>query len=221
MIELLEVTKRYGSDTVLERADFQLADGDFAILQGRSGSGKSSLLKLLYQEIDADEGVILFKKQPVKRIRKHHLRREIGVVFQSFRLIEQKTVLENVMLAGLAIGQPKAAVEKEALRLLDRVGLKEKRYALPTTLSGGQQQRVAIVRALVNKPSLLLADEPTGNLDRETAKEILQLLKELNEEERMTMLIVTHDELLLQQPAKRWKIEEGRLDEYTFTDLFD
>lgn len=217
MIQMQEVTKRYGSDLVLNSVDFELAAGDFAVLQGRSGSGKSSLLKLLYREIDADEGGILFRKQPIKSIPKHLLRRDIGVVFQSFRLIRQKTVLENILLAGKAIGQPSAGIEREALRLLDRVGLRDKQHALPDTLSGGQQQRAAIVRALLNKPALLLADEPTGNLDRETAEEILQLLRELHEEEAMTMLIVTHDELLLQQEARRWKIEKGRLYEQAFT----
>ncbi|MCP2036563.1 cell division transport system ATP-binding protein [Planomicrobium sp. HSC-17F08] len=218
MIQMSKVTKRYGSDVVLQNADFHLETGDFAVLQGRSGSGKSSLLKLLYRETEADEGDIRFRQIPISQILKHVLRREIGVVFQAYRLIEQKTVFENIILAGRAVGTPMEEIEREALRLLERVGLADKKTAFPNSLSGGQQQRVAIARALLNKPGLLLADEPTGNLDKETAADILQLLKELHEEENMTMLIVTHDELLLkQQHAKIWTIEDGRLHEQAFS----
>ena len=218
MIQMSQVTKRYGGETVLHNVDFHLETGDFAMLQGRSGSGKSSLLKLLYREIDADEGTIRFRQIPIEQTLKHVLRREIGVVFQSFQLIEQKTVFENIALAGKAVGRPMAEIETEAMRLLDRVGLRNKKDAFPGTLSGGQQQRAAIVRALLNKPSLLLADEPTGNLDKETAAEILGLLKELHEEEEMTMLIVTHDDLLLtQQQAKIWTVEDGKVHEQAIT----
>ena len=218
MIQMSQVTKRYGGETVLHNVDFHLETGDFAMLQGRSGSGKSSLLKMLYREIEPDEGTIRFRQIPIEQILKHVLRRETGVVFQSFRLIEQKTVFENIVLAGKAIGRPMAEIETEVLRLLDRVGLSNKKDAFPGTLSGGQQQRVAIVRALLNKPNLLLADEPTGNLDKETAADILGLLKELHEEEHMTMLIVTHDEqLLTQQKAKIWTIEDGKLHEQAIT----
>lgn len=218
MIQVSQVTKRYGGETVLHNVDFHLETGDFAMLQGRSGSGKSSLLKLLYREIDADEGTIRFRQIPIGQTLKHVLRREIGIVFQSFQLIEQKTVFENIALAGKAVGRPMAEIETEAMRLLDRVGLRNKKDAFPGTLSGGQQQRAAIVRALLNKPSLLLADEPTGNLDKETAVDILQLLKELHEEEEMTMLIVTHDDLLLtQQQAKIWTVEDGKVHEQAIT----
>jgi cell division transport system ATP-binding protein len=218
MIQVSQVTKRYGGETVLHNVDFHLETGDFAMLQGRSGSGKSSLLKLLYREIDADEGTIRFRQIPIGQTLKHVLRREIGIVFQSFQLIEQKTVFENIALAGKAVGRPMAEIETEAMRLVDRVGLRNKKDAFPGTLSGGQQQRAAIVRALLNKPSLLLADEPTGNLDKETAADILQLLKELHEEEEMTMLIVTHDDLLLtQQQAKIWTVEDGKVHEQAIT----
>lgn len=218
MIQVSQVTKRYGGETVLHNVDFHLETGDFAMLQGRSGSGKSSLLKLLYREIDVDEGTIRFRQIPIGQTLKHVLRREIGIVFQSFQLIEQKTVFENIALAGKAVGRPMAEIETEAMRLLDRVGLRNKKDAFPGTLSGGQQQRAAIVRALLNKPSLLLADEPTGNLDKETAADILQLLKELHEEEEMTMLIVTHDDLLLtQQQAKIWTVEDGKVHEQAIT----
>lgn len=214
MIEMSKITKRFGSEAVLRNMDFHLKMGDFAVLQGRSGSGKSTLLKLLYREMEADGGTIHFRQIPLQQILKHVLRREIGVAFQSFRLIEHKTVFENVALAGRAVGRPAADIEAEAERLLERVGLADKRSAFPSALSGGQQQRTAIARALVNKPSLLLADEPTGNLDKETAAEILMLLKELHEEEEMTMLIVTHDEeLLREERAKIWTIEDGRLHE--------
>lgn len=218
MIQMSKVTKRYGSDAVLQNADFHLETGDFAVLQGRSGSGKSSLLKLLYRETEADEGDIRFRQIPISQITKHVLRREIGVVFQSFRLIEQKNVFENIALAGKAVGKPIEEIEQQAKLLLERVGLADKKDAFPNSLSGGQQQRVAIARALFNKPSLLLADEPTGNLDKDTAADILKLLEELHEEEKTTMLLVTHDELLLKQMhAKIWTIEDGRLHEQVFS----
>lgn len=213
MIRITDVSKRYGDIEVLRNIHFQLLKGEFAFLRGRSGSGKSTLLKLLYREMDVDGGKVEFDGVPINTMKKFELRRKIGIIFQSFELIEQKTVLENVMLAGRVLGRPLHEIESEALRLVERVGLTDKINAFPPQLSGGQQQRVAIVRALLNKPLLLLADEPTGNLDNETSDEIMVLLDELHKEENIAILIVTHFDRLLSAGAKCWMMEDGRLYE--------
>lgn len=213
MIRIADVSKRYDDIEVLRNIHFQLRKGEFSFLRGRSGSGKSTLLKLLYREMDVDGGLIEINGIPIRAMKKFELRRQMGIIFQSFELIEQKTVIENVMLAGRVLGRPVHEIETEAMRLIERVGLADKINAFPTQLSGGQQQRVAIVRALLNKPSLLLADEPTGNLDNETSDEIMTLLHELHKEENIAMLIVTHSERLLASGATCWMMEDGRLYE--------
>ncbi|WHX30615.1 ATP-binding cassette domain-containing protein [Brevibacillus agri] len=212
MILLENVYKSYGKRVILQDLHLHLEAGEFAFLQGRSGSGKSTLLKLLYREQTDFAGRIEIDAVPIGQIPKFELRRKMGVIFQSFELLPRKTVMENVALAGEVVGKPWAEIEPEANRLLERVGLSHVKDCFPDQLSGGEQQRVAIVRALLNRPRLLLADEPTGNLDNETAFEVLQLLKELHVEENMAMLIVTHSERLIEQfPAKTWIMEQGRV----------
>ena len=215
MIQMSEVTKYYDGVAVLSKLNFQLHHGQFAYLRGRSGSGKSTLLKLLYREIDCDAGQILIDGTDIASMPKYELRRKMGIIFQSFELIEQKTVLENILLAGKALGRPIEQIQKEAMRLLERVGLLHKIDAYPMQLSGGQQQRVAIVRALLNKPKLLLADEPTGNLDQQTATEIMELLYELHQEEGIAVLVVTHAEQLIQHGETIWVMEDGDISEQT------
>ncbi|MEK4921118.1 ABC transporter ATP-binding protein [Cytobacillus sp. FSL R5-0569] len=214
MIVLNRVSKSYGDRKVLQDVQFQLQSNEFAFLKGKSGSGKSTLIKLLYREIERDSGDILIDGQEIGQMKKYELRRKMGVVFQSFELLERKTVLENVMLAGKILGKPQKEIENEAVRLLTRVGLVDHLHHFPKQLSGGQQQRTAVARALLNKPKLILADEPTGNLDRETSLEILTLLKELHEEEGVSMLVITHSEQLIQQMnEKSWVIEGGKVYE--------
>ncbi|MEK4198528.1 cell division ATP-binding protein FtsE [Cytobacillus sp. FSL K6-0265] len=214
MIVLNRVSKSYGDRKVLQDVQFQLESNEFAFLKGKSGSGKSTLIKLLYREIERDSGDILIDGQEIGQMKKYELRRKMGVVFQSFELLERKTVLENVMLAGKVLGKKQTEIENEAVRLLTRVGLADHLHHFPKQLSGGQQQRTAVVRALLNKPKLILADEPTGNLDRETSLEILTLLKELHEEEGVAMLVITHSEQLIQQMnEKSWVIEGGKVYE--------
>ncbi|MEK5108939.1 ABC transporter ATP-binding protein [Cytobacillus sp. FSL K6-0129] len=214
MIVLNRVSKSYGDRKVLQDVQFQLQSNEFAFLKGKSGSGKSTLIKFLYREIERDSGDILIDGQEIGQMKKYELRRKMGVVFQSFELLERKTVLENVMLAGKILGKPQKEIENEAVRLLTRVGLADHLHHFPKQLSGGQQQRTAVVRALLNKPKLILADEPTGNLDRETSLEILTLLKELHEEEGVSMLVITHSEQLIQQMnEKSWVIEGGKVYE--------
>ena len=213
MIRLTDVSKSYGDTTVLDDLQFHLPAGAFAFLRGRSGSGKSTLLKLLYREIKQDKGRIEIDGVPIEQVAKFELRQKMGIIFQSYELIEQKTVFENIVLAGRVLGKPMHEIEQEATRLLERVGLLQKKDAFPQQLSGGQQQRVAIVRALLNKPKILLADEPTGNLDCETSADIMQLLYELHAEEQIAMLIVTHDEKLLAEHANIWRMEAGKIYE--------
>ncbi|MEI7026066.1 cell division ATP-binding protein FtsE [Paenibacillus sp. y28] len=212
MIRIQGLTKRYGDFTVLHDLHLHVAAGEFAFLQGRSGSGKSTLLKLLYQEIGDYTGEIVIGDTPAQALPKYELRRRMGVIFQSFELLEQKTVYENVALAGEVLGRTGEDIAPEAQRLLERTGLGGKQGLYPHQLSGGEQQRVAIARALLNRPPILLADEPTGNLDPETAMAMLVLLQELQREENMTMLVVTHSELLVEAfPARRLVMEQGRI----------
>ncbi|MGM9927932.1 MAG: cell division ATP-binding protein FtsE [Bacillus sp. (in: firmicutes)] len=204
----------YDNKAVLNGLNLTLSTGEFAFLQGRSGCGKSTLLKLLYKEVADYEGSIFIDDESIEQLPKYELRRKMGIIFQSFQLLERKTVMENVLLAGEVLGKDVRKLQVEATRLLNRVGLDDKYNHYPHQLSGGEQQRVAIVRALLNRPRLLLADEPTGNLDTQTALDILRLLKELHEEEQMAMLIVTHSEQLMEAfPSKTFVMEEGKVYE--------
>ncbi|PZX03948.1 cell division transport system ATP-binding protein [Psychrobacillus insolitus] len=210
MIHLEQVSKSFEQQPILHNINMHIAPGEFAFLQGRSGSGKSTLVKLLYRELERDTGSITIDGVSIDKLAKYELRRKMGVIFQSFELLERKTVLENIVLAGQILGRDPDKMEAEAMRLLKRVGLEEKAHVLPTKLSGGQQQRVAIVRALLNKPKIILADEPTGNLDPETASEVLMLMRELREEEGVAMLVITHSQHLIETFAeKSWILKEG------------
>ena len=215
MIRIKGLTKKYGDQTVLSGLDLHLAPGEFAFLQGRSGCGKSTLLKLLYQEINGYSGTIEINGTPISQFPRYKVRRQMGIIFQSFELLERKTVMENVVLAGQVVGRNWREIKIDANRLLERVGLRGKEDYFPSQLSGGEQQRVAIVRALLNRPKILLADEPTGNLDLETAFDVMYLLKELQAVEQMAMLVVTHSEQIIKAfPAKIWVMEEGQVHEY-------
>ncbi|MNZ52222.1 Cell division ATP-binding protein FtsE [compost metagenome] len=212
MIRIEGLHKQFGDRAVLHDLSLKLEAGQFAYLQGRSGSGKSTLLKLLYRDIEDYKGSIEIDGKPLNSMKKYELRRKMGIIFQSYELLEQKTVAENIALAGEVRGAARKQLRSEMDRLLQRVGLKGREHDYPDQLSGGEQQRVAIVRALLNRPSILLADEPTGNLDSGTASEILRLLMELQAEENMAMLFVTHsNELIAQFPAATWRIENGRV----------
>jgi len=214
LLTLKKIQLTYGGQSVLHNVDVTINEGEFVFLTGQSGSGKSTLLKLLYRELEQYEGDIYIENQLLKTMPKYITRRMVGTIFQSYELLSQKNALENVMLAGEVIGRDEKEIKKEAYLLLEKVGLKGKEERFPHQLSGGEQQRVAIARALLNRPKLLLGDEPTGNLDPDNAKHIMKLLKEINEKENITMLIVTHStELLKMFPSKQLVIEEGRVRE--------
>ncbi|GFR37642.1 hypothetical protein PRECH8_09380 [Insulibacter thermoxylanivorax] len=214
MIEMKHVEKSYRQVPVLRDVNFRIERGEYVFLKGDSGSGKSTLLKILYRDIEDYSGEVTLDGKPLRSLARYESRRIAGTIFQTFELLGRKTVYENVALAGEVIGRREDEIKQETLNLLHRVGLSGKQDRYPHELSGGEQQRVAIARALLNKPKVLLADEPTGNLDPANAEKILDLLKQLNEEEGITMFIVTHaEELSHKYQARTLYVREGRVEE--------
>ncbi len=206
MIEFTDVTKSYSVGThALRGVSLQIEDGDFVFLVGPSGSGKSTVIKLITGELKPTSGAVHVNGYSLERIRKReipYLRRTVGVVFQDFRLIESKTVYENVAFAMRVIGAQEKEIKDRVPYVLDLVGLETKSRRHPNELSGGEQQRLAIARALVNNPSTIIADEPTGNLDPARSLEIMSLLQEINSL-GTTILVVTHEKDLVERFAKR------------------
>ncbi len=206
MIEFTNVTKSYSVGThALRGVSMQIEDGEFAFLVGPSGSGKSTIIKLITGELKPTSGTVHVNGYSLERIRKReipYLRRTVGVVFQDFRLIDTKTVYDNVAFAIRAIGAREREIRERVPYILELVGLETKSRRHPTELSGGEQQRLAIARALVNNPSTIIADEPTGNLDPARSLEIMSLLQEINNL-GTTMLVVTHERDLVERFGKR------------------
>ncbi len=214
MIVFNNVTKYYKSNVGLEKVSVKINKGDFVFLVGPSGAGKSTFIKLILKEIDADSGSIKVRGNEITTLSKRQipkLRRNIGIVFQDFRLLPKKTVYENVAFAMEIIHQPKKMIKKYVPQVLSMVGIAEKADKYPDELSAGEQQRVAIARAIVNKPRILIADEPTGNLDPDTAWEIMQLLDQINMR-GTTIVMVTHAKDIVDKMGKRViAIEKGRI----------
>ena len=213
MIEFTDVVKTYNiGNQALRGVSLQIEDGEFAFLVGPSGSGKSTIIKLITGELKPTSGSVHVNGYSLERIRKKeipYLRRTVGVVFQDFRLIENMTVYENVAFAMRVIGASEKEIKERVPYVLDLVGLENKSSRHPGELSGGEQQRLAIARALVNNPSMIIADEPTGNLDPQMSFEIMSLLEEINNL-GTTLLVVTHEMDLVQRFAKRViAIDEG------------
>ena len=206
MIEFTDVVKNYSPDTqALRGITMQIDDGEFAFLVGPSGSGKSTIIKLITGELKPSAGTVHVNGYSLERIRKReipYLRRTVGVVYQDFRLIATKTVYENLAFAMRAVGAGKKEIQERIPYILELVGMEDKGNRHPNELSGGEQQRLAIARALVNNPSTIIADEPTGNLDPERSIEIMSLLQEINNL-GTTMLVVTHDHKLVEMFRKR------------------
>ena len=203
---------------ILKNVWFDLEETEFAYLIGKTGSGKSSLLKTLYGELPLREGEGHVSSYNLKRIAKKEipfLRRKIGIVFQDFQLLSDRTVIDNLAFVLGATGwKDKELIRKRAMSCLQLVGIEQKASSFPHTLSGGEQQRVSIARALLNQPSLILADEPTGNLDPETSEEIMQLLVAVAKEENTAILMATHDMNMVDKfPGRIIKVEEGELIE--------
>ena len=215
MIRMTDVFKEYENGVkALKGVTFELNTGEFAFLVGPSGSGKSTIIRLLIGEIAPSDGVVIVNGQDMDNIKMRkmpYLRRTVGVIFQNFRLMDNKSVYENVAFAMRVIGASAKDIRQRVPYLLELVGLEYKAKARPDELSGGEQQRVAIARALVNNPRLIIADEPTGNLDPARSLEILLLLKKINEL-GTTVLIVTHEKPLVDQFSQRViAIDGGRI----------
>lgn len=215
MIEFTNVVKAYHTgNKALKGISMHIDDGEFAFLVGPSGSGKSTIIKLITGEIQPTEGSVLVNEFHLESIRSReipYLRRTVGVVFQDFRLIPNKTVYENVAFAMRVIGAREKEIRSRVPYVLELVGLENKSRRHPGELSGGEQQRVAIARALVNNPSMIIADEPTGNLDPARSYEIMLLLEEINNL-GTTVLVVTHERELVDRFSKRVvAIENGRI----------
>jgi cell division transport system ATP-binding protein len=207
MIKFENVTMAYRKDgnPALKDVSFEIADGEFVFLVGQSGAGKSTILRLLIREESAQAGTVLIDEinigmLPEKEVPK--LRRNIGMVFQDFRLLPEKTVSENVAFALQVLNKSPDEIKQTVPAVLDLVGLLDKANRRPEQLSGGEQQRVAIARALVNRPAILMADEPTGNLDPDTSVEIMRLLDQINKA-GTTVIMATHDAGIVDQMRKR------------------
>ena len=206
MIELSHVSKSYGTGgKAIRDLSLTIEDGEFVFITGRSGSGKSTLIKLLMKELDPTKGRIVVNDMDLGKMPRRYIpkyRRKLGVVFQDFRLLKDRTVFENVAFAQRVIGVPPKTIRETVPQMLRLVGLSSKYKAYPGQLSGGEQQRVAIARALINKPEVLLADEPTGNLDSFNTHEIMNLLDEINQR-GTTVIVVTHSQEMVAEMNKR------------------
>ena len=215
MIILENVTKEYTSGTpALNGIDLRIEKGEFVFVVGNSGSGKSTLIKLLLKELDATSGKIYVNKKYLNKITRKRLpslRRDIGVVFQDFRLLPDRNVYDNIAFAMKVVEAPSRIIRGRVLAMLSMVGLLDKYKSFPNELSGGEQQRIAIARALVNKPAILLCDEPTGNLDPANSNEIMKILNQVNKQ-GTTVLVVTHNMEIVQQMKKRTiTMSEGKI----------
>jgi len=222
MIKLENVTKIYKTGVrAVNNMNIDIGPGEFVYVIGPTGAGKSTFIKLLYREEKATSGRVVVAGQDVSKIKNRkvpYFRRNIGVVFQNFRLLPKKTVFENVAFTLEVTDTPRMEIRKKVRRTLELVGLEDKANAFPHELSGGQQQRVAIARAIVNSPKVLIADEPTGNLDPDTSTEIIELLERINELNHTTVLVVTHDKEIVQKYKKRTiLIEDGCIKTDTST----
>jgi cell division transport system ATP-binding protein len=215
MIELSHVSKIYPPNfRALTDINLEISKGEFVFLTGASGAGKTTLLKLLFREEELSEGQIVVNGKNITRLNSRGIarfRRGIGLVFQTFKLLPRLTVLENVALAGEVVGKSKKESHTKAYQLLRELGLREKHDAKPIMLSGGEQQRVAIARALVNDPMLVLADEPTGNLDADMADETMRLFVKI-QERGTTLVIASHDlDLIKRYGSRIIALRHGRL----------
>ncbi len=214
VFENVSMNYRRSASPALDDVSFEIRDGEFVFLVGQSGAGKSSILRLLMREVTPKEGTVIVDEINIGRLRKRkipNLRRKFGMVFQDFRLLPEKSVAENVAFAMQILGKTRKEIKQTVPQVLDLVGLLDKSNRRPNQLSGGEQQRVAIARALINRPSILLADEPTGNLDPDTTIDIMRLLDQINRA-GTTVLMATHDASIVDQMRKRViQVENGKI----------
>jgi cell division transport system ATP-binding protein len=215
MIELIHVSKTFqNSWQALTDINFLIGKGEFVFLIGPSGSGKSTILKLIMMDDFPDQGVVKvagFGSDCIKRRQIPQLRRKLGVIFQDFKLLPERTVYENVAFALEVTGESHALIHKKSMAALNQVGLSHKRHSLPYQMSGGEQQKVAIARALVNQPFILLADEPTGNVDPQGTLEIIELLKDINAQGTAVLMATHEQELVKKMPHRVLMLDGGRV----------
>ena len=226
MIQLKNVTVEYEDGIkALDDVSLNIDKGDFAFVIGSTGSGKSTLLKLLYKEINATKGKIFVDGENLADMKKGeipYLRRKLGIVFQDYKLLPQKNLYENLAFVLRAVGTHPKEIREKIFDALDVVGLKERIDALPSQMSGGEQQRAAIARALINSPKVLIADEPTGNLDPDTSLEIMKLLYGINQVLGMTMIVATHDKALVNLVQKHViQLDKGKIIRDEFNARYD
>lgn len=215
MIEIQNVSKRYEEgNRALQNINITIDDGEFVFIMGKSGAGKSTLLKLLIKEAEPTEGRLIVNDMDLQKMPRRYVpkyRRKLGMVFQDFRLLKDRNVFENVAFALRIVGASSRTIWESVPQTLKLVGLSAKYKYLPQQLSGGEQQRVAIARALINRPEVLLADEPTGNLDRGNAIEIMKLLEEINAQ-GTTVVVITHSHEIVEMMGKRViTLDHGRV----------
>ena len=215
MIDISNISKTYeNGGKALRDINITIEDGEFVFIMGRSGSGKSTLLKLMLKEAEPTSGRIVINDMDLQKMPRRYVpkfRRKLGVVFQDFRLLQDRNVFENVAFAQRVVGASSRSIRESVPRMLKLVGLSSKYKMEPQKLSGGEQQRVAIARALINRPEVLLADEPTGNLDYQNAIEIMKLLKRINRR-GTTVVVVTHSQELVDEIGGRViTLDRGRL----------
>ena len=214
MIEMQDVMKKYSNGTTaIRNLSVSIKPGEFVYVVGPSGAGKSTFIKLMYREEKATKGLLNIAGYDLLKIKNKdvsNMRREVGVVFQDYKLLPKKTVYENVAYAMQVIGRKPREIKKRVMEVLDLVGLKHKVRVFPSELSGGEQQRVSIARAIVNTPKVLIADEPTGNLDGENAENVMDILKALNKEWK-TIVLVTHDLKIANYADRMIRLEQGKI----------
>jgi cell division transport system ATP-binding protein len=216
MIRFSDVSFSYGPSTVLDKVSFEVKPGEFVFLVGQTGSGKSTILKLIYMDFQPTSGTVMVGKYLSSQIQHRdtpQLRRTLGIIFQDFRLLDDRSIFDNVAFALHVTGASGAEIKKRVLRALAEVGLSHQRNKMPSELSGGEQQRVVIARALVNHPHFLLADEPTGNLDPTTSREILQLLKDINTRGTAVIMATHNYELVRRVNERILQVHEGKVFE--------
>lgn len=216
VVQLNNVSVTYENKNVLKDVNFRLNNGEFVYLIGQTGAGKSTFLKLIYRDLKPDAGEIFVNEFPVHKLPDKKvplLRRSIGIVFQDFQLLPDRNVYDNISFALQVTAQPKKIIKQRTLEVLSLVGLNHKRNQMPNDLSGGEQQRVVIARALANEPKIMLADEPTGNLDPEATNQIMDLLVSINNR-GMAVLMITHNyDIVKKYPCRTLRINDGTLQQ--------
>lgn len=214
VIEFSNVTVSYNHQPVLDNINFSLENGQFTYLIGQTGAGKSSFLRLIYRDLLPNSGSVRVADMDVTTLsdkKVPYLRRRLGIVFQDFQLLPDRSVFDNVAFSLQVTGEKKSFIKQRVLEVLGMVGLSHKRKNMPEDLSGGEKQRVVIARALANEPRIMLADEPTGNLDPEASASIMELLKQINNR-GMAVLMVTHDyDTVKKYPYRTLKLEDGQI----------